>query len=69
LKYEWLFHLRQIFRKHPDVNFYFFNRREYIEWNYFLKGYFDQPNIKAGTYADLKRFVEGEENKINWWTL
>ena len=69
LKYEWLFHLRQIFRKHPETNFYFFNRREYIEWNYFLKGYFDQPNIKVGTYADLKRYVEGEENKINWWKL
>tara|TARA_A100000164_G_scaffold378464_1_gene420161 strand:- start:1130 stop:1879 length:750 start_codon:yes stop_codon:yes gene_type:complete len=69
LKYEWLFQLRQIIRKHPDTNFYFFNRKEYINMNHFLKNYFDQPNIKVGIYADLKRWVEGSRNSIQWMRL
>jgi hypothetical protein len=66
LKYEWLFHLRQIFRLYPKTNFYFINRREYIELNHFLRFYFDQPNIKVGIYADLKRWIDGERDQINW---
>ena len=50
-------------------NFYFINRREYIEYNHFLKGYFDQPNIKVGTYGDLQRWIVGERDKIQWWDL
>ena len=69
LKYEWLFQLRQIIRKHPDTNFYFFNRKEYINMNHFLKNYFDQPNIKVGIYADLKRWVQGSRNSIQWMRL
>jgi len=69
LKYEWMYHLRQTFRRYPNTNFYFINRREYIEYNYFLPGYFDQPNINVGTYADLQRWVNGEKDKIQWWPL
>ena len=66
LKYEWLYHLRQIFRKHPNVNFYFYNRREYIDYNTFLRHYFDQENISVGTYGDLRRWIDGERDQINW---
>ena len=66
LKYECLFDLRQIFRRYPKTNFYFINRREYIELNHFLRFYFDQPNIKVGIYADLKRWIDGERDQINW---
>jgi hypothetical protein len=66
LKYEWLFQLRQTFRRYPDTNFYYINRREYIDLNPFLRHYFDQPNIKVGIYADLRRWIDGEGDKINW---
>ena len=66
LKYEWLFHLRQTIRRYPDSNFYYINRREYIEQNHFLKNYFDQPNIKVGIYADLKRWIDGDRGSIEW---
>ena len=66
LKYEWMFHLRQIFRKYPNTNFYFINRKEYIEYNNFLRHYFDQPNISVGIYADLKRWTDGERATIQW---
>ena len=69
LKYEWMFQLRQIIRRHPDTNFYFINRREYIDQNQFLKNYFDQPNIKTGIYADLKRWVQGDRDRIKWIKL
>ncbi len=69
LKYEWLFQLRQTFRKHPNTNFYFINRREYLDSNHFLRSYFDQPNIKVGIYADLRRWVDGDRDKINWRKL
>jgi hypothetical protein len=66
LKYEWMFQLRQIIRKHPKVNFYFINRVEYLNGNPFLNYYFDQPNIKAGIYADLKSWVDGNFQGIRW---
>ena len=69
LKYEWLFHLRQTIRRYPDSNFYYINRREYIEQNHFLKNYFDQPNIKVGIYADLKRWIDGDRGSIEWMRL
>ena len=69
LKYEWMYQLRQIIRKHPDTNFHFINRKEYIEGNTFLRWYFDQPNIKTGTYADLRRWVDGRRDDIKWMKL
>ena len=69
LKYEWMYHLRQTFRRYPNTNFRFINRREYIIYNSFLKYYFDQPNIKAGTYADLQRWITGERDQIQWFQL
>jgi hypothetical protein len=69
LKYEWMFQLRQIIRKHPDTNFHFINRKEYIEGNTFLRWYFDQPNIKTGIYADLRRWVDGRRDDIKWMKL
>lgn len=71
MKYEWLYHLTQTFRRFPDTNFYFFNRRENIEMNPFLRHYFAYApgNIKAGIYADLKRWIDGEQDKINWITF
>lgn len=71
MKYEWLYHLTQTFRRFPKTNFYFFNRREYIEMNPFLRHYFAYApgNIKAGIYADLKRWIDGERDKINWITF
>ncbi|HAF76025.1 MAG TPA: hypothetical protein DCG42_01770 [Maribacter sp.] len=69
LKYEWLFQLRQTIRKYPNTNFHFINRREYIEFNPFLKHYFDLPNIKVGIYADLNRWINNDRDKINWWRL
>ena len=69
LKYEWMYQLRQIIRKFPDTNFRFINRREYIHSNHFLKNYFDQPNIKVGIYADLRRWVDGYRDDIKWIKL
>ena len=69
LKYEWMYQLRQIIRKHPDTNFHFINRKEYIEGNAFLRWYFDQPNIKTGIYADLRRWVDGARDDIKWMKL
>ena len=69
LKYEWMFQLRQIIRKHKDTNFYYINRREYLEANHFLRHYFDLPNIKVGIYADLRRWADGLRDDINWLRL
>ena len=69
LKYEWMYQLRQTFRKFPKTNFYFINRKEYLEGNPFLRWYFDQPNIKCGIYADLQRWVTGSRDDIEWRTL
>jgi hypothetical protein len=69
LKYEWMYQLRQIVRKHPDTNFHFINRKEYIEGNTFLRWYFDQPNIRTGIYADLRRWVDGKRDDIRWMKL
>ena len=69
LKYEWMFQLRQIIRKHPNTNFHFINRKEYIEGNTFLRWYFDQPNIRTGIYADLRRWVDGARDDIKWMKL
>lgn len=69
LKYEWMFQLRQITRKFPKTNFRFINRKEYIERNTYLPGYFDQPNIKCGIYADLQRWITGQRDDIKWMRL
>ena len=69
LKYEWMYQLRQTFRRFPQTNFYFINRREYLEGNPFLRWYFDQPNIKCGIYADLQRWITGERDLIRWQKL
>ena len=69
LKYEWMFQIRQIVKQFPATNFYFVNRSEYITSNTFLRWYFDQPNIQVGIYADLKRWIDGERDKIKWWKL
>lgn len=66
LKYEWMFQLRQIFRRFPETNFYFINRREYIDGNAFMRWYFDCPNIKIGIYADLMRYISGQRDDIRW---
>jgi hypothetical protein len=69
LKYEWMYHLRQTFRKFPNTNFHFINRREYLDGNTFLRWYFDQPNIKCGIYADLQRWITGSRDDIRWKKL
>ena len=69
LKYEWMYQLRQTFRKFPHINFHFINRREYLEENPFLRWYFDQPNIKCGIYADLQRWITGSRADIKWQNL
>ena len=69
MKYEWLYQIRQTTLKFTDTNFYFINRREYIERNHFLRGYFDQPNIKVGIYADLQRWISGQKDDIRWRPL
>jgi len=69
LKYEWMYQLRQTFRRFPKTNFYFINRKEYLEGNPYLRWYFDQPNIKCGIYADLQRWVTGMRDDIKWRTL
>ena len=69
LKYEWMYQLRQTFRKFPNTNFHFINRKEYIEGNPFLRWYFDQPNIKCGIYADLQRWITGSRDEIKWKEL
>ena len=60
---------RQIIRHFPSTNFYFINRKEYIESNYLLAKYLDQPNIHVGIYADLKRWIDGYRNSIQWKQL
>ena len=69
LKYEWMFQLRQIIRHFPSTNFYFINRKEYIESNYLLAKYLDQPNIHVGIYADLRRWIDGARDDIKWLEL
>lgn len=68
LKYEWLFHLTQTMRRFPDTNFYFFNRKEYLQGNYMLPKYFAYApgNVRAGTYADLMRWCSNDRDKIEW---
>jgi hypothetical protein len=62
MKFEWLYHLTQIFRRFPETNFYFFNRREYIDHNPYLRPYFRYApgNIRVGIYADLMKYINGE---------
>ena len=69
LKYEWMYQLRQIFKRHQNINFHFINRKEYLEGNPFLRYYFDQPNIKCGIYADLQRWTSGYRDDIRWRRL
>ena len=69
LKYEWMYHLRQTFRRFPKTNFYFINRKEYLQGNPFLRWYFDQPNIRCGIYADLQRWITGMRDDIKWQDL
>ena len=69
LKYEWMFQLRQTFKKFPRTNFYFINRKEYLDGNPFLRWYFDQPNVKCGIYADLQRWITGVRDDIKWKKL
>ena len=69
LKYEWLYHLRQTIRRFPKTKFYFINRLEYIRLNPYLRWYFSPRNIKCGIYADLKRWVDGDEQDIEWLKL
>jgi len=69
LKYEWMYQLRQTFRRFPTTNFYFINRREYLYGNTFLRWYFDQPNIRSGIYADLQRWITGRRDDISWMRL
>ena len=69
LKYEWMYQLRQIIRRFPATNFYFVNRKEYLYGNTFLRWYLDQPNVKAGIYADLQRWVDGSRDNIKWLEL
>ena len=69
LKYEWMYQLRQTFKKFPNTNFHFINRKEYLDGNPFLRWYFDQPNIKCGIYADLQRWITGGRDDIRWKTL
>lgn len=69
MKYEWMYQLTQIFRRFPNTNFYFFNRHEYLDMNPFLAPYFAYApgNIRAGIYADLMRYINGET--ISWRTF
>ena len=69
LKYEWMYQLRQTFRQFPKTNFYFINRKEYLEGNPFLRWYFDPPNIRCGIYADLQRWITGHRDDIKWKKL
>ena len=71
LKYEWLYHLTQTIKKFKDINFYFINRMEYITNNAMLAHYFTYAgkNIKAGIYADLRQWANGDRNKIKWLTF
>ena len=69
LKYEWMYQLRQTFRRFPKTNFYFINRKEYLEGNPYLRWYFDQPNIRSGIYADLQRRITGSRDDIKWRKL
>lgn len=66
LKYEWMYQLRQIFRRYSETNFYFTNRRENIEHNHFLRHYLNLPNVKVGIYADLNRWINNEKDRIHW---
>ncbi len=68
LKYEWLYQLTQIFRKYPNINFYFINRREYVECNPLLPKYFSLApgNVKAGIYANLKKYMDGNTD-MPWY--
>ena len=66
LKYEWMYQLRQTFRRFPETNFYYINRKEYLEGNHFMRWYFNLPNVGVGIYADLRRWVDDAKDKINW---
>lgn len=69
LKYEWMYQLRQITRQFPSTNFYFINRKENIFSNHYLPKYLDQENAHMGTYGDLKRWIEGKRDAIQWIRL
>ena len=69
LKYEWMYQLRQVTRQFPSTNFYFINRKENIFSNHYLPKYLDQENAYMGTYGDLKRWIEGKRDAIQWIRL
>jgi len=69
LKYEWMYQLRQVTRQFPSTNFYFINRKENIFSNHYLPKYLDQENAHMGTYGDLKRWIEGKRDAIQWIRL
>ena len=63
LKYEWMYQLTQIARRFTDTEFYFVNRKEYINDNYFLPHYinYTNGNFQAISYADLQRFTDNPQ--------
>lgn len=66
LKFEWIYHLRQLARYYNKVNFYYVSRSEYLDNNIYLRQAMETiPNFKYGIYADLKRVIE-DDNKKGW---
>ena len=57
------------FEKISKHKFLLYYRKEYLEYNPFLKYYFDQPNIQVGTYGDLERWSSNNIDQIKWRRL
>ena len=72
MKYEWMYHLTQIARRFPDTQFYFINRKEYINDNFFLPHYmkYANGNFQAASYAELQKFIDKPQlstiDKFKW---
>ena len=66
LKFEWIYHLRQLAKYYKDVNFYYVNRSEYLVSNLYLRqAMAGIKNFRYGIYAQLKTVIDKNE-KIGW---
>lgn len=68
LKFEWRYQLKQIARKYTNKNFFYINRTEILESNYWLHSATENlKNFRYGSYADLKRVADGVAIKSIRW--
>lgn len=68
LQFEWLFQLTQTFKRFPEIDFFLFTSKNYLDHNNKYKLYFDTAprNIRCGDYSQLDQMLNGDADYINW---